>query len=257
MTDTSLLRDGERLDEVNFRIRLIQKPAGLTYGTDALLLAGYLRTKPTDRAAELGGGSGIISLLALARDKVASVDCIEVQEEYADLIRRNALLNHMDDRLHAIHADLRDVAQSGGERGGYDAVFSNPPYMTDTSGAGNTLPAKNAARHECHGGIFDFTAAATRLLRYGGRFFCVFRPDRMAELFDACTAAKLAPKRMTLVHPHPDAAPNLLLLEATAGGHSGMRLTRPLFIYREKGGCEYTEDMNCLFDCGKLPQASE
>ena len=39
------LLEGERIDEVNDRLRLIQKPEGLTFGTDALLLAGYLSGK--------------------------------------------------------------------------------------------------------------------------------------------------------------------------------------------------------------------
>ena len=253
MTESSYILPGERLDEVNFRIRLIQKPEGLTYGTDALLLAGYLHAKPTDRAIELGGGSGIISLLCLAREKFKTADCIEVQPAYADLIRRNALLNKFEDRLFAREADIRDLARSGEECGKYDVVFSNPPYMPPDSGMGNRTPEKNAARHECHGGIADFTEAASRLLRYGGRFFCVFRPERLTDLLTACREAKLEPKRLTTVHPYPTAMPSLILLEAASGGKPGMRITRPLFIYREKEGQQYTDDMNTLFEEGRFP----
>ena len=253
MSESSLLLPGERLDEVNFRVRLIQKPEGLTFGTDALLLAGYLHARPTDRAAELGGGSGIISLLCLAREKVAAVDCIEVQPEYADLIRRNALLNEMEDRLFAREGDVREIALSGQERGRYDVVFSNPPYMSPNSGAGNRESAKNLARHECNGGIADFAEAAARLLRYGGRFFCVFRPERLSDLLTSCRTAKLEPKRLTFVHAYPEAQPNLILLEAISGGRAGLTVTRPLFIYREKEGQCYTEDMDMLFEEGRFP----
>ena len=38
MTDKIIFED-ERIDEVNENIRLIQKKAGLTFGTDAFLLA--------------------------------------------------------------------------------------------------------------------------------------------------------------------------------------------------------------------------
>jgi len=60
-----LIYKDERIDEVNDKISLIQKPDGLTFGTDALLLAGYVAGKYRV-GAELGGGSGIISMLLLA-----------------------------------------------------------------------------------------------------------------------------------------------------------------------------------------------
>ena len=90
--------ENERIDYVNDSLSLIQKTDGLTFGTDALLLAGYANGK-YEKAAEIGGGSGIISMLMLARGKISTADAIEVQEEYADLIRRNAELNRLTDRL--------------------------------------------------------------------------------------------------------------------------------------------------------------
>ena len=62
-----LLEDDEHIDEVNYRVRLIQKTKGLHFGTDALLLAAYMPTRPKAKAIEIGGGSGIISLLCLAK----------------------------------------------------------------------------------------------------------------------------------------------------------------------------------------------
>ena len=53
----------ERLDYVNEKITLIQKKNGLTFGTDAFLLAAYIKENKRARAAELGTGTGIISLL--------------------------------------------------------------------------------------------------------------------------------------------------------------------------------------------------
>ena len=82
----------ERCDFVNDSLKLIQNTEGLTFGTDALLLAGYITGK---RAAgcELGGGSGIISMLLLTREKLKEALALEVQEEYAALIEKNAELN--------------------------------------------------------------------------------------------------------------------------------------------------------------------
>ncbi|MBQ8350965.1 MAG: methyltransferase [Clostridia bacterium] len=251
-----MLLPGERLDDVNFRLRLIQKTAGLQFGTDALLLASYLKNAPNAIATELGGGSGIISLLALARNKVARVDCVEVQPIYAELIERNIVLNDFGDRMRAVCCNVRDVARQGGEQGRADVVFSNPPYMKQTSGAPNLTEEKNIARHEVLGDIGDFCAAAARLLRYGGYFYCVYRSDRMADLFAALRENRLEPKRLTFVHADISAPPSMLLLTAVLGGKSGMKVTRPLIIYQkgEAGAQTYTDDMQQVMECGMLPQ---
>ena len=60
------LAPDERLDEVNEQIRLIQKKQGLTFGTDAFLLAAFVRSSPRARAVDLGSGTGIIPLLLCA-----------------------------------------------------------------------------------------------------------------------------------------------------------------------------------------------
>lgn len=245
----------ELLDEVNYRIRLIQKTNGLRFGTDALLLAAYIRGKDGARAVELGGGSGIISLLCLAKEKFSSVDCVEIQPPYAELISRNAALNGFSERLSSVCQDVRDFAQRGEERQTADIVFSNPPYM-HTGGAANESEEKNIARHEIHGTIADFCAAAARVLRFGGHFWCVYRTDRLIDLLTAMRAVKIEPKRMTFVHATESAPPSMVLVDGIAGGKSGLRVTRPLILYKNATK-EYTPDMECVMENGFLPQSKE
>ena len=76
-----------------------------------------------------------------------------------------------------------DVLETvGGEVG---LVISNPPYMKCTSGKRNESDEKYIARHEVCGSITDFCACATRLLKHGGKFVCVWRPDRLTDLLSA------------------------------------------------------------------------
>ena len=67
------VKDGERIDFVNENITLTQKTLGLTFGTDAYLLYAYLRKNPKGLAADLGAGTGIISLLAAAKGKFSKI----------------------------------------------------------------------------------------------------------------------------------------------------------------------------------------
>ena len=220
----------EIIHEVNEHIRLIQNTDGLTFGTDAYLLAAYVRPKRSAVAVDLGSGTGIIPLLCLARDKAARFTAVEIQPSFCDLITRNAALNGMADRLTALHTDVRDIKADtvGGE---VDLVTSNPPYMAPRSGARNTTDEKYIARHEVCGGITDFCAAAGRLLKHGGRFCCVFRPERLADLFEGLRTAHLEPKRMTLVQATYAAAPSMVLVEAVKYAAPGMTVTPPLCLW--------------------------
>ena len=243
------IKNDERLDEVNDRLSLIQKTGGLTFGTDALLLAGYVNGKHKI-GVELGGGSGIISMLLLARGKVETVTAYEVQEDYAELISRNSELNHLSDRLISLCADIRTISRDES----VDIVFTNPPYMKSDSGKNNDSDAKAIARHEFFGNIDDFCIAASKKLKYGGAFYAVYRPDRLADIFAAMKKCNLEPKRMTFVHADTKKEASMVLIEAKRGGKSGIMLTPPLIIYSSEGHREYGEDMNFIMENGSFPQ---
>jgi len=247
---TNAILENERLDEVNDRLRLIQKTDGLTFGTDALLLAAFIG-KNGHSALELGGGSGIISMLLSVRERFEHIVCAEIQPSYADLIQRNIALNALEDRLHALCADVRYTGALG-ESGSFDAVFSNPPYMTEKGGALCETDARSIARHELNGTISDFTACAAKMLKYGGRFYTVYRCDRLIDLIDALRKNRLEPKRMTFVFARPSLAPSMVLTEARLGGKAELRVTRPLILSGESG--ENSTDYNYLLQNGILPK---
>ncbi len=247
-----MLRDGERLDTVNENLRLIQKTDGLTYGTDAFLLSAYPPAQPRGRALELGTGTGVVSLLCAARGQFAHIDAIEVQAEFAELAMRNVALNGLDDRVTVRHADLRELraADLGGE---VDVVLANPPYMRADTGRLNRTDAKSIARHEIMGGIDDFCAAAERLLRWGGRFVCVWRPDRLIDLIAALRAHNLEPKRMTAVHADAETPASMVLVDARRGGAPSLDLTPPLILYRDGSHIQprtLTDAARAVYDTG-------
>lgn len=254
--DPSLLED-ERIDQINENLSLIQKKQGLTFGTDAYLLAAFTRPQPRAKCVDLGSGTGILPLLLLARGKVHEVDAVELQGSFAELIGRNASLNGFSERIRVHHADVRDMDAA---RLGYEAdlVLSNPPYMRADSGKRNESEEKYLARHEVFGGIADFCSAASRLLKYGGRFLCVWRPDRLCDLLSALRAAGLEPKRMQFVHADPLTEPSIVLVDATKGASPSLRISPPLFLYEvsEKKGetrRKLTAEAQRIYDTGSFP----
>ena len=238
----------ERCDAVNDSLKLIQITDGLTFGTDALLLAGYAGSG-YGRGCELGGGSGIISMLLLSRGKLEAATSVEIQEEYARLTEKNAEINGLTN-LNSVCADIRDY-RPGFE---FDLVYTNPPYMKTDSGKACTLSNKNIARHEVNGDISDFLGAAERLLRFGGTFIAVYRPDRLADLIFAMREHRIEPKRLTFVHADTASESSMVLVEGRRGGGVGLMLTRPFIIYTDKSHSEYTEDMKYVMDFGSFPE---
>lgn len=228
-----MLRTNETLDEVNEQIKLIQRKDGLRYGTDAYLLSAYVRPAGKARAVDLGSGSGIIPLLCLTRQKYAIAYAVEVQADFADIIGRNAEINGMQDRLIPICADLRTLspADVGGE---VSIVTANPPYMKTDTGKRNESDAKYIARHEVMGDVDDFCAAAARLLKHGGSFYVVWRPDRLSQLMESLSRHKLEPKRMSFVQSDLHTEPSMVLIEAKKGAAHGLRLS-PTLILSENG----------------------
>ncbi len=216
-------------------------------------MAAYLRGGKHTVAAELGSGTGIISLLCLQKEKAAHIYAIEIQPTFAELTRRNAQINRLETRIDCICADVREAVLPRQ----VDTVFSNPPYWRIGAGLRNKSDAKYSARHEVYGGIHDFCTAAARMLRHGGSFYTVFLPERMSELLVSLTAVGLEPKRLTPIAPDVRSRPSLILTEAVRGASPGMTLTPTLFLYNEKR--EETDEIreiytNCAFPSAFLPQ---
>ncbi len=227
--------DDERIDVVNESLRLIQKKHGLTFGSDAYLLAAYMKSQKNATVAELGGGTGIISLLCATKEKFKYIHVFEIQEDFARLTDRNIELNRLSERMVCHQKDVREVSADD-TNGEIDVVFSNPPYMRTDSGKRNEADAKYIARHEVCGSIDDFALAASRLLKYGGRFYCVYRPDRLTALLYAMQKAKLEPKQMTFVHADESTPPSMVLVMAVKGGAESLKVTKPLLLHELYSG---------------------
>ncbi len=241
----------ERLDVVNDDIRLIQKKNGLTFGTDALLLASYIQEKENSRAMEFGGGSGIISFLLLTRKKAQTITIAEIQPSFAELCERNAELNGLSDAVKVLNADIRTLSPAEDD-GSYQFVFTNPPYMSNV-GIVNHQEEKAIARHELSGGIADFCAAASKKLKYGGHFYCVFRPERLTDLLDAMRKNGIEPKMMTMVHPSFALPPCLFLVKGIRGGKPSMICTKPLFLYADEKHDLNSADYDEILTSGNFP----
>ncbi len=227
------MTDEEMTIKINGELSLTQRIRGLTFGTDAYLLSAYVSGGRKKVCADLGSGTGIIPLLCAQREKFAKIYAVEIQEQFVSVIEKNISDNAMSASIIPICADVRSLSSkdTGCE---FDAVTANPPYMKTDSGKRNIYDEKFMARHEVCGDIEDFCACAQRLLKHGGKFYTVWRPDRLCDLISALRHNKLEPKTATFVHATPQSEPSMVLMCSMKGGASGLKLTRPLFLHDSK-----------------------
>ena len=227
------MHNNEIKTKINDDLTLIQNVIGLTFGTDAYLLSAFVKGSSRAIAVDLGSGTGVIPMLCAAHSKFKQCFAIEVQKTFYDIIDRNVRLNDLSEMIIPIHSDLRNVKSVtiGGE---VDIVTANPPYMKLDSGKRNEHDEKFIARHEVFGDIDDFCACASRILKHGGKFYTVWRPDRLCDLIVSLRNNKLEPKRITFVHATKNSEPSMVLIQSTKGAASGSIVTRPLILHSSK-----------------------
>ena len=159
---------------------------------------------------------------------------MELLPEAVRLAERAAVENGLTDRLTFRQGDLRDI-RSLLPAGGFDLAVCNPPYYLAGAGKLPAAEALRSARSEEGCSLEEVCAAAAYLLRWGGTFCLVHKPERLADLCCALRERGLEPKRLRLVCRRAGDAPSLLLLEARRGGRPGLDIAAPLCLEEADG----------------------
>ena len=225
----------ERLDELHRNgYWIIQDPGRFCFGMDAVLLSGFAKVKPGERALDLGTGTGIIPILLEAKTKGEHFTGLEIQPESADMAARSVAYNHLEEKITIVTGDIKEASVRFGA-GSFEVITTNPPYMIGQHGIQNDANAKTIARHEVLCDLDDILRESAKMLKQGGRFYMVHRPFRLAEIFSKMVAYHIEPKRMRLVYPFVDKEPNMVLIEGLRGGKSRLTVEKPLIVYKEPG----------------------
>lgn len=225
----------ERLDELHRNgYWIIQDPGRFCFGMDAVLLSGFAKVKPGERALDLGTGTGIIPILLEAKTKGEHFTGLEIQPESADMAARSVAYNHLEEKITIVTGDIKEASARFGA-GSFEVITTNPPYMIGQHGIQNDANAKTIARHEVLCDLDDILRESAKMLKQGGRFYVVHRPFRLAEIFSKMVAYHIEPKRMRLVYPFVDKEPNMVLIEGLRGGKSRLTVEKPLIVYKEPG----------------------
>ena len=96
-------------------------------GTDAMVLADFVRLPTGAAVCDLCAGSGAVGMLLLARDPGCTVTALELQPEAVALMQEAVSRNGLDGRLLPLEGDVREI-RSLLPQGSFRHVVCNPPY---------------------------------------------------------------------------------------------------------------------------------
>ena len=199
--------------------------------TDSFALGWFARPKRGDTVCDLGSGTGLLGTLLLAREGSLRLVNVEQNAEALALARRGFAENGWEAEFR--EGDLCDPSVLP-KAGSVDFCVCNPPYFRAGSGKSAEGTARQNAREEAQCTLDDACAAAARILRWGGSFALVYRPERLTDLLCSLRAHAMEPKRLRFVAQDGDSAPSLVLVEAKRGGKPGLGLEPPLLIGSEE-----------------------
>lgn len=190
---------------------------GFPLSTDSMALAGFVTLPRNAKVLDLGSGCGTLGMLLCAEYPDCHVTGIELTQSAHEAALGNISDNDLVSRLGSICADINAV-HTILKPGSFHVCVSNPPYFT----AGPKSQKTPLARREDACTLEELFRAAAWGLRYGGDFFLVHRPERLAEICACGAAHNLEPKRLRLLR-HKEGSPvSLILVQCRKGGKPGL-----------------------------------
>ena len=219
------------------------------FGTDAFLLAYFSGYRQKDKVCDLGTGCGIIPLIMQKSRPPQITYAVDIQEGAINQLRLG-LEKSETNGIVPICADLRELWENA-PLGQLDLVTCNPPYKAANAGFESEINAQRIARHEIMCNIDDVCRAASKLLKYGGRFCLCNRPERLSVVIFAMKKNDREPKRIRFVSKNPNESPWLFLIEGKKGSKPFMQVEPQLYIRSDSG---FSEELQSIYNIGKEQQ---
>ena len=192
-------------------------PGAFPLSTDSMVLSHFARLPKNAAVLDLGSGCGTLGLLLCSRDGTCRVTGMELDETAHAAALENIRRNGLEARMESICVDLRTLPERIAP-GSFSCCISNPPYFSGGP-ASRALPL---ARREDACTPEDLFRSAAWALKYGGDFFLVHKPERLAELTAAGSRHGLEAKNLCLVRHRPGSPVNLILLRFRKGAKPGL-----------------------------------
>lgn len=231
---------------LNFSDKIIyQDDDYFTFSLDSVLLANFVTIKLSDKKIiDFCSGNAPIPMLLSFRTK-ARIFAVELQDEIYNLGCESIIENKMDEQIKLIKGDVSDIGQII-DAESMDVVTCNPPYFKyQDDSLVNDNKIKTIARHEVKLNLEEVIKSAKYVLKNGGTFALVHRPDRLIEIINLMQKYDIEPKRVRFVYPKMGKNANILLIEGIKNGKTGLKVLSPLYVHNDDGS--YVMEVRKMF----------
>ena len=221
---------------LNFSDNIIyQDEDYFAFSLDSVLLANFVTIKLSDKKiVDFCSGNAPIPMLMSFRTK-ARIFGVELQKEIYSMGYDSVLENGMDKQIELVNDDVKNISDIF-ESESMDIVTCNPPYFKyQNDSLVNDNDTKTIARHEVKLTLEDVVKASKYVLKNGGTFAMVHRPDRMIEIIELMKKYGIEPKKLRLVYPKFGKDANILLIEGIKNGKTGLKVLSPMYTHNDNG----------------------
>ena len=201
--------------------KIFQDDTEYCFTSDSVLLSKFATAKKNDVVADFCSGCGIVGIhfYLLNKNLVKSVDLFEMQKSLYDLSVETIDYNKLQNEVFPHNVKVQDI---GAEYNGkFSLILCNPPYFKDVRQEENYDKIK-ACKNELTINAEEIIRAASKCLKYGGRFAMSHIPDRLTEILSIMRSCNLEPKRLSVVTGGDKVY--LTLIEGVKGGKSGLKI---------------------------------
>lgn len=212
---------------------------------DSLLLSKFVTINLRDKKIlDLATGNAPIPMLLTYRTK-AKIYGVEIQKAMYNLGRISINENNMKDQISLINDDINNLANVF-EPDTFDIITCNPPYFkTNNALFENDNKIKSMARHEKTLSLEDVFKISRYLLKNNGKLAMIHRSERFMEILFLMKKYNFEPKKIRFVYPNKEKDSDLVLIECTLNGKSGVKVMKPLYVYDKKN--VYSKEVEDMF----------
>ena len=225
--------------------KIFQDDECFSFSLDSVMLSNFVTIRHRDKnILDLGTGNGVVPLILSLRTNKKIIG-VELQKKLADMANRSVELNNLSEQITIINQDMKEfVSDSNVDK--FDVITCNPPYFkVNEKNYFNLSEEKILARHEVGVTLSDVFCVSKKLLKNGGNFAIVHRPERLLEIVDLFRSNGISPKRLQFVYEKLSKDAILILVEGQKTGKPGLKVEKPFIMYNEDGSMTEEYELFC------------
>lgn len=233
------------------RLQVLQPRTGYRAAIDPVFLAAALDVpRQGQRLLDVGCGAGVAGLCAYSLIQAQPEHSrppvcfkgIDIDQSMLDLASESVRRNTAGIECGTFELEKVDIAddRTWPDRGNWDQVFSNPPYLEETSAQGIARPGAEMANMETNVSLAAWLTFMTRMLKNKGRLVLVHRADRLTEIVSVLRQQQVGSIEMFPLWPKEGRAAKRVIIRGRKGGKAPDRMMSGMVLHRSDG--EFTEE---------------